>query len=391
MPLTDISYLIIQPDYAGNFETDWQSCLDHLTNLIHDERYKIFKLNIFIKSTHFAKFNAKKKLVEAAVQNAFGEECPAFGILSITPEEHLNAAIEVGIIKPGRVKVTYRKHRKWHYTLLEKGAYKELWANGVGFSGTFIRTRAASKKAFEAMHQILRSENMTFNNVVRQWNYIGKILYPGEQNFLFDQHYSVFNNIRFEYYGRYRDVRDFPAATGIGMKYNGVVIDFCAVIQDDDTHVISIKNPRQINPCNYNEKVLITSAIHGQKQKLHPLFDRAKLLTDLEDSRLFVSGTASIIGQETLGIGDVEKQTMVTIENIESLTSSENLVNHYPQVNLRIPDKYKFIRVYVKLASDIPIVKAICTSHYGNIPAIYVESDICRTDLLVEIETELHS
>jgi enamine deaminase RidA (YjgF/YER057c/UK114 family) len=389
MPLIDTSYFVIQPDSDGDFKTDWQNCLGHLLKRAKDSRYRIFKLNIFVNSADFTDFRIKKRFVTDTLLDAFGEECPAFGILSISPEKPFNAAIEIGFVNSAGLKINYRKYKKWRYTLIEKNGYKELWVNGIACYRPCIRTQTASIKAFQIMRHILLAENMTFDNIIQQWNYIGRILYPGQQNFLFAQHYYIFNKVRFNYYSRYLVNSGFPAATGIGMKYKGVMIDFCAVAPNDDIQIISIKNPRQINPYDYDQKVMVASILQGQKR--FPLFDRAKLLICQDKLRLFVSGTASIIGQETVGKEDVQKQTMITIENIETLTNNENLLRHCQQINLKKPDKYKRIRVYVKNASDIPLVKLICTNHFGNIPAIYVQSDICRTDLLVEIETELQS
>ena len=63
------------------------------------------------------------------------------------------------------------------------------------------------------MKAILEKEGMSFDHVVRQWNYIGNILEI--KNGL--QNYQVFNEVRSEFYKKYRTVHGYPAATGIGM------------------------------------------------------------------------------------------------------------------------------------------------------------------------------
>lgn len=391
MPVIDTSYFVIQPDSLGNFKTDWHNCLDQLVIRAKESRNRIFKINIFLNSNGPVDFQTRKRFVNDTLLNALGEDCPTFGILSISPEKPLNVAVEIGILNSTGIRIEYRKYKDWRYTLIEQDGYKELWANGIECLSPYKSIHAASVKAFEIMRHILHSENMTFDNVVRQWNYIGSILFPRLLNFLFARNYNVFNKVRHNYYHRYRTVPGFPAATGIGMKFNGVIIDFCAVAPYNEKEIISVKNPIQINPYNYDLKVLTTSNLQRQKQKQLPLFERAKLLIYKDKSRLFVSGTASIIGQETVGKGDIQKQTTVTIENIETLINSENLLSHYRGMDFKIPYEYRRIRVYVKNAGDIPVVKSICASHFGNIPAIYVLTDMCRGDLLVEIETELHS
>lgn len=126
-----------------------------------------------------------------------------------------------------------------------------------------------------------------------------------------------------------------------------------------------------------------------QNMKQPPLFERAILLTDGNKWRLFVSGTASIIGQETVAIGKLREQTLITIENIKKLTSKENLRSWCPATSFSHEGIFSRIRVYVKNAGDIPEVKSVCAGHFGNVPAVYVQADICRNDLLVEIEAEL--
>jgi hypothetical protein len=43
----------------------------------------------------------------------------------------------------------------------------------------------------------------------------------------------------------------------------------------------------------------------------------------------------------------------------------------------------------VKNEADIPVVQAICRNYFGEVPMLVVKADICRADLLVEIEAEL--
>jgi hypothetical protein len=379
MPSTDTSYSVIQPGSNGTFLTEWQNCLEQLVTIAGNNQNRIFKINIYVHSTDIEDFQAKKQIITDALLNTFGEICPTFGILAISPEKSFNIAIEIGVVNSSSHKIYYRKFKNWRYTIIENHGYKELWVNGIEDKTLSSSTNTASRKAFEIMRRILLAENMTFDNIVRQWNYIGKILHTGRHNTLAAQHYQIFNKARHDYYHRYRLITGYPAATGIGMNFNGIMIDFYAIELYDGLQIISVRNPNQVNSYNYDQKVQ------------PPLFERAKLQVFNDRSRLFVSGTASIIGQDSVGKGDVLKQTAVTIENIEALINRDNLISQCPQLNSEYPDKYYHIRVYVKNASDIPLIKSICVNHFSNIPATYIQTDLCRDDLLVEIEAELHS
>ena len=82
---------------------------------------------------------------------------------------------------------------------------------------------------------------------------------------------------------------------------------------------------------------------------------------------------------------DVEKQTMVTINNIKKLVESESV----PKMdNIQPVEKnnYSYVRSYVKHKKDIDIVKRLCEKHFRSECFQYLISDICRDNLLVEIE-----
>ena len=49
------------------------------------------------------------------------------------------------------------------------------------------------------------------------------------------------------------------------------------------------------------------------------------------------------------------------------------------------------LRAYVKRAADIPTVREVCEARLGPIPALYVKADVCRDELLVELEGALVS
>jgi hypothetical protein len=44
------------------------------------------------------------------------------------------------------------------------------------------------------------------------------------------------------------------------------------------------------------------------------------------------------------------------------------------------------IRVYLKRPEDLVKCRAICERRFGPVPAVYAVADICRPELLVEIE-----
>jgi enamine deaminase RidA (YjgF/YER057c/UK114 family) len=100
----------------------------------------------------------------------------------------------------------------------------------------------------------------------------------------------------------------------------------------------------------------------------------------------WISGTASIVNSETWHAGDVEKQTEQTITNIERLIAPDNFAMHgVAGAGASLHDLAK-IRVYLKRAEDLAKCRAVCQRRFGSVPVIYAVADICRPDLLVEIE-----
>jgi enamine deaminase RidA (YjgF/YER057c/UK114 family) len=117
-----------------------------------------------------------------------------------------------------------------------------------------------------------------------------------------------------------------------------------------------------------------------------PKFARAMALATGKYVTTWISGTASIVNSETQYPGDIERQTEQTIDNIEKLISADNFHRHgISNAGASLSDLTK-MRVYLKRAADLPKCQAICERRFSAVPAIYITADICRPDLLVEIE-----
>ena len=91
-----------------------------------------------------------------------------------------------------------------------------------------------------------------------------------------------------------------------------------------------------------------------------------------QDRRLiYISGTAAIRGEESLkGVG-LERQLRVTMENIAELIGDARL---------------KALRVYLKNKSDYPEAERLMNIYALEIPIAYMWADVCRDELLIEIE-----
>lgn len=271
------------------------------------------------------------------------------------------------------------------YTVANHSEYKEVYAAGLSNGNQLAGIASQAKSAFKLMSRILKKESLNFSDVVRQWNYIENILGVTSDKDGLKQNYQLFNDVRSMYYQTANFKNGYPAATGIGMIAGGVILDFIAVNASNPISVVPIKNPRQIDAHRYSQDVLVGDSITGNSPKTCPKFERAKTLTNSHSGQIFISGTAAILGQNTINEHEVTQQTITTIQNIEKLISMNNLKSCGVQINSDI-ESLSYARVYVKYEADIPKVKRICERYFVDVPALYLVSDICRDDLLVEIE-----
>ncbi len=232
---------------------------------------------------------------------------------------------------------------------------------------------------FKTLQQQLDETGFGISDITRQWNYIEGIVSNKEDH----QNYQVFNDARSQFYQDHFTENGYPAATGIGMMAGGVLIDYIAIKGNNVTNT-PIDNPVQIPAHKYHQNCLM--GLPTGDKKTTPKFERGRYVSLHGEEIVFVSGTAAITGEKTANPGDVEQQTRLTIDNIDSLVSKDNLSKN---ISITGDLKYNYLRIYVKERSDFKKVREICEKRYGNVPMVWLQANICRDDLTVEIEGTL--
>jgi enamine deaminase RidA (YjgF/YER057c/UK114 family) len=375
-------YLIVLPKVQGSVTDEWRQCLEQIGN-VRQPGQVTAKLNIFTDIIDYPEYIKVSREIKDSLFEHFPHHCPALNVTVHLPEKPWKVAVEVGFMDSASCEI---KSKLWHntpYIIRISDTTKEVWAGGLGEGMFPDNTRKAANAAFDQMRAILEAEQMSFDHIVRQWNFIGNILMVRNEL----QNYQIFNEVRSENYHKFRKIHSYPAATGVGMKYDGVKLDFCAVKATGDLKIIAVDNPDQIRPYDYSQQVLKGKPVGGKGINQPPQFERAVFIAENYGSTLFVSGTASIIGQDTIGIDNVEKQTIVTLENINKLADARRIEHLTGNTDTHAVTPI-LLRVYIKKQSDFAKVKAICSEQYPAVPSIYIEADICRDNLLVEIEAE---
>lgn len=224
---------------------------------------------------------------------------------------------------------------------------------------------AATESAYRAIFELLEARG--FAAMLRVWNYFPAI--NAESHAL--ERYRQFNIGRQQAFVAHARpvVSNVPAACALGSAAGGVQIAFLAT----RAAVAAIENPRQVSAYHYPSQ-------YGPRS---PTFARAGLARVGDDDVLFVSGTASIVGHETLHAGDVAAQTRECLKNIAAVVDEANRVAGRARFRL---DALAY-KVYVRRREDAAVVEREIGAIVGApVPALILEADVCRADLLVEIE-----
>ncbi len=222
--------------------------------------------------------------------------------------------------------------------------------------------------AYNEIYQCLQETNC--QHLLRTWNFFPQItasdLHQPEQN-----RYETFCHGRLEAMqqsGISNSV--YPAATVIGNHENMLQVYFLAA----DAPGTAVENPRQTSAYKYPVN----------DRDTQPLFSRGLIKRWGQRTHFYVSGTASIVGHETLHVNDVCAQLNEAINNVETLVAHAN--DKY-QTQLNAQDDLLYMKVYIRNRDDLDQIKQVLAARISNTtPRALLLGDMCRENLLVEIE-----
>lgn len=215
-----------------------------------------------------------------------------------------------------------------------------------------------ARSLFERLDAALVSAGMSFSDVVRTWLYCDRIL----------EWYDELNRIRnafFEARGVYD--RLVPASTGVGTAnpYGVAIVGEALAIRPKRPDVVirSLPSPLQC-----------PAPVYGSS------FSRAVEVRLPSYRRLYVSGTASIHPNgETAHVGDVDAQVELTMRVVDAIMDQSGY--RWSDINRAIG--------YFKRTADVAAWDRWCARHgVIDLPIVIVQADICRDDLLFEIEVD---
>jgi chorismate lyase / 3-hydroxybenzoate synthase len=224
---------------------------------------------------------------------------------------------------------------------------------------------AASFLAYSRIFDFI--DGRGYGHLLRVWNYFPQINADADGL----ERYVRFNVVRHEAFAANGRVigTNTPAACALGSRGNHLIIYFLAARQAGQR----VENPRQTSAFHY-------PAQYGPRS---PAFARAMLTRTAGKPLLFVSGTASIVGHETLHVGNAAAQARETVTNLRAVMAQAR------RAGLDVPDKNAnlLLKTYLRHPDDLTMVRNCLTQAFGPAAnALYLQADICRADLLLEVE-----
>ena len=215
-----------------------------------------------------------------------------------------------------------------------------------------------AQAVFEKMEALLQQADMEFTDIARTWLYLNNLL----------EWYDEFNAVRtkfFEERGTFDKM--VPASTGIGAGTAAGEEMVCALLavkpKHDGVKVFAVPSPLQCPALDYKSS-----------------FARAVEIDQPGSRLLTISGTASIEpGGKTVHLGDTEKQIELTMEVVHEILRSRDM--DWSDTSRAI--------AYFKDDSEAYLLEQYCLkNNLPELPVAISHADVCRHDLLFEIELD---
>lgn len=354
---------IILSKVSGTIE---EMCLSILTQITEKE---VIKISFFCDAMNNDVYLQNIATLKDAVSRFYPTDTP---LVSYIAQESYTGKLVAEVLFLKDSNTSIERHR--NYIVLKSDCCTELLTGCIIPDDTSKSTYEQSCNIFNGINKLLQSHGFKPNDIYRQWNYIQGIttMHDGSQN------YQEFNDARSIFYNTCSWENGYPAATGIGTGAGGVMVEInairgCAVNKPID-------NPLQVAAHSYSQEVLDGKTIADLDKRTTPKFERARLL----GNTIYISGTAAIKGETSLNSNNILEQTAETMLIMDRLVSKENI----PTTNNG--SHYLLLRVYIKNNEDIEVVKEFMESHYPAAAKHYLIADVCRPELLVEIEGVAH-
>lgn len=225
------------------------------------------------------------------------------------------------------------------------------------------------RTTYDAYRRLLGElQDLGYQHIWRVWNYFPRIndLEGGlerYQQFCIGRHQALAETLT-------GFPASLPAATAVGTGAGPLHLLMLA----GNRPARHLGNPRQVNAYEYPQN-------YGPRS---PSFARATICRAEGKVHLFLAGTASVVGHASRHEGLPEEQTCETIENILALLHHADSMTGGDFSGAR---GRTLLKVYVRHPEHVPsITRALAGAAFSADHTIFLQGDLCRRELLVEIE-----
>jgi len=243
-------------------------------------------------------------------------------------------------------------------SIFADGGARQCLVGGLGPEDLSASRPGQTVRALENLQWVLAEAGFGLDDVVRTWFFLDDIL----------SWYDEFNRARTKLYSgvKFR-TGSLPASTGIGAKNPA-----------REALTLAAWAFRPLCKNSYAEEV--ASPLQCPAPAYGSSFSRALEISTNGGRQLFVSGTASIaLEGKTLWTGDVRKQVDLTMEVVEAILRSRGF---------SLKDLSR-ATAYFRRRTDAPVfAEWLAARGLAKLPVVTTECDICRDDLLFELEGE---
>lgn len=229
--------------------------------------------------------------------------------------------------------------------------------------GSYEELKLQIQKKYSDFYKISDENNMS---IVKIWHYIPQLLKTYNDK---KTNYSLLCEAREIVYKNYYKDLSYPAATVIGIEGNKILIYFLAAHCENYK---VIENIRQVSSYNYPQNIFLEK----------PMFSRAVSFKTTCDyvEKIIISGTASIRGYESIHAKNLIKQLDESLKNYKTFLEIENNISNTCRVYLSKIQKDNYNIIINKLEEI-----------FGSNKYVLLQGDICRKELLIEIEGILNA
>ena len=238
------------------------------------------------------------------------------------------------------------------------GGARQCVVGGLPSGDCALSRPGQTAQALENLQIILAPAGFNLADVVRTWFFLDQIL----------TWYDDFNRTRTKIYSEIKfRTGSLPASTGVGASNPaGAALALAAWAfrpLAKDAYAEEVASPLQCPAPAYGSS-----------------FSRALETSTNTGRRLFISGTASIApGGKTMWVGDVRKQIELTMDVVEGMLSSRGF-------------DFKDLAcatAYFRHATEARVfAEWLATNRLSHLPVVFAQCDVCRDDLLFELEAE---